>query len=183
MRHGFTDVVTAVDHTVTIDRLDDVAGLKPHPAVHPADKQIGDLPALGAKEQRLRAARCAAGGVEYDRRPVWAANPAKIAIGRVGGNRGHQVRFVIDRQFGDVGQAADVTGLKALRAPQALVKGNLPAARHQLQEADILQRKKFIAAHADVAGGEIGSDRIIGQHLLCIEALKIGRETHCGSVK
>ena len=184
MGHGLADIVPAVDHAVTIDRLHHVLCAEAHPAIHPPNQQIADLAPLGAEHQCLRAAGCAGRGVENGRRAGGSrAHPVKIAVGRVIGDRLHQVRLVIDRQLGDIGKARDIARFNAVCPPQPLVERHLPAAHHQLAELGILNGEQLIPAHAGIARGEGIAHRIMAKQLLDIKGFKIGGIGHGVPVK
>ena len=183
--HRLADVMSAIDHAVAVNRVNDIVRFQPHPAIHSPHQKIADLAPLWPEHQHLRLARRSRRGVEYRRgaglRIVGEA--MKISVGRMFRDRGHQVRLVVHGQLADIGQPADVARLDPLRAPQTLIERDFPSPSHQLAELVVLQRMKLVAAHVPVPCDECIADRIVHQHRLGVESLEIGRIRHLGSTK
>ncbi len=99
------------------------------------------------------------------------------------GNRRHQVAFVVDRQFDDIGKAVNIARFDPLSAPQAPIERQLPTALHELAKLPILQAEQFIPAHGAIPIQKRSADRIILEHLRRIEGFEIGRIGHRGSTK
>jgi hypothetical protein len=94
------------------------------------------------------------------------------------GHAFHHLLLAECRQLDDVIQALDIGRRDALGAPQALVEGDLPGARHQLHEALVLQRAQLVAADLGQLFAEGLAQRVVRQDLADIEGLVIGRVAH-----
>ena len=69
----------------------------------------------------------------------------EITVRRMRRDRAHHVVLGVGRKPRQVFERAHVTGLEAGGTPQALIEGDLPAARHQALELLLLGRAELVA--------------------------------------
>src|SRR5688572_6792456 len=121
-------------------------------------KALAGTPALGL----LAAAAVSKGPVP--------GGPVRLGIVGVGG-QGRALLNNVDPAFGEIRALCDINPASLARADEALLKRELPKARHYIDWSDMLQKEDLEAVliavplwqHADVAVGCLDA----GKHVLC----------------
>jgi len=162
--HGLSHIMAAVDHSVAVDRVDDVARAQSLPTIDAGQKQVLELTALGPEQQDLGLSGGARGGVEDDGRALVggvAFEAGEVAEWRRNLQRLHDVGLVEAGQVRQVVEALDIALGDAGGAPQTAIEGGPPRAGDAAGEQRLLSGAQLVAAYGGHQPGEGIPDGVI----------------------